>query len=228
MLPPGLLLLAACATTHLPASAQMYKWTDAQGTVHYTDTPPPAQKASQIKAPSAGASGQNCKAPCPTNWRAPSRPARSRCTPPRNRPAPAATRAALLLRARGVPYTEKTVNTDEDKEQLRKLAGKLELPLLVVGSRKVAGFQDAAWQDALSSAAYPRSAQLPPGYQYARRSRPRPPACPRRPRARRTRRHPTRPRPGPPNSSRAARPREKLRLPPSAARFSILTHRTHP
>jgi glutaredoxin len=163
--PPGLLLLAACASTHLPASAQMYKWTDAQGTVHYTDTPPPAQKASQIKAPSAGASGQPAALPYELARAVKASPvtlyttAQSAC--------PACDRGRALLRARGVPYTEKTVNTDDDKEQLRKLAGKLELPLLVVGSRKVAGFQDAAWQDALSAAAYPRSAQLPPGYQYA-------------------------------------------------------------
>jgi glutaredoxin len=159
---PGLLL--ACVSAQIPAAAQMYKWTDAQGSDHYTDTPPPAQKASQIKAPSAGASGQTAlpyelaravKASPVTLYTT----AQSACA--------ACDQGRLLLRARGVPYTEKTVNTDEDKEQLRKLAGKLELPLLVVGSRTVAGFQDAAWQDALTVAAYPRPAQLPPGYQFA-------------------------------------------------------------
>jgi glutaredoxin len=164
---PGLMLLA-CLSAQAPASAQVYKWTDAQGTVHYTDTPPPAQKASQLRPQSAGGAGQNggqgalpyelaraVKASPVTLYTT----TQSGC--------PGCEQGRGLLRARGIPYTEKTVNTDEDKEQLRRLAGKLELPLLVVGSRKVAGFQDTAWQDALTSAAYPRSAQLPPGYQYA-------------------------------------------------------------
>jgi glutaredoxin len=158
---PGLLLLLACASS----SAQVYKWTDAQGTVHYTDTPPPQQRASQLKPPSAGTSGETAALPYELARAVKASPVtlytttQSSCT--------GCDLGRVLLRARGVPYLEKTVDTDEDKEALRRLAGKLELPLLVVGSRKVAGFQDAAWQEALTSAAYPRSAQLPSGYQYA-------------------------------------------------------------
>jgi glutaredoxin len=159
---PGLIVLA-CACPHLSAVAQMYKWTDAQGTVHYTDTPP-ARQASQIGAPSAGPAAQ-ASLPYELARAVKANPvtlyttAQSACG--------GCDQGRALLHARGVPYTEKTVNTGEDNEQLRKLTGQLELPLLVVGSRKVAGFQDAAWQDALTAAAYPRSAQLPPGYQYA-------------------------------------------------------------
>jgi glutaredoxin len=161
---PGLLLLASCLAAPLSASAQVYKWTDAQGTVHYTDTPPPQQRASQLKPPSPGDAGQGAlpyelaravKA-SPVTLYTTTRPACAGCDQGR-----------ALLRARGIPYTEKTVDTDEDKEQLRQLSGKLELPLLVVGRRKLTGFHDAAWQSALSAAAYPRSAQLPSGYQFA-------------------------------------------------------------
>jgi glutaredoxin len=159
---PGLLLLLAC----LPAYSQVYKWTDAQGTVHYTDTPPPAQQASRIRTPAPGASsGQPAALPYELARAVKASPVtlytttQSACA--------GCERGRALLHARGIPFTEKTVDSDADKEQLRQLTGKLELPLLVVGSRKVAGFQDAAWQDALSAAAYPRSAQLPRGYQYA-------------------------------------------------------------
>jgi glutaredoxin len=73
-----------------------------------------------------------------------------------------------LLRERGVPFTEYTVNTADDEKQLHQVSGgKSELPLLLVGKRKITGFQAAAWQEALSSAAYPRQTSLPPGYQYA-------------------------------------------------------------
>jgi glutaredoxin len=165
---PGFVLLFAC----LSASAQMYKWTDAQGTVHYSDTPPPQQRADQIRTPSAGQGGQNSGqngAPRALPYELARAVKASPVTlyTTTQTACPGCEQGRLLLRARGIPYTEKTVNTDEDKEQLRSVAGKLELPLLVVGSRKVAGFQDAAWQDALSAAAYPRSAQVPPGYQFA-------------------------------------------------------------
>lgn len=159
------LFLLACASS----SAQVYKWTDAKGTVHYTDTPPPAghlKKAGELKAPSVADSGQGGQAlpyelaravkASPVTLYTTTQTACAGCDQGR-----------LLLRARGIPYSEKTVDTGEDREQLRQLTGKLELPVLVVGSRKIAGFQDAAWQDALSAVAYPRSAQLPRGYRYA-------------------------------------------------------------
>jgi len=161
---PGFLLLASCLAVPLLSGAQVYKWTDAQGTVHYTDTPPPQQRASQLKPPSPGDAGQaalpyelaRAVKASPVTLYTTTRPACAGCDQGR-----------ALLRARGIPYTEKTVDTDEDKEQLRQLSGKMELPLLVVGSRKLTGFQDAAWQAALNAAAYPRSAQLPSGYQFA-------------------------------------------------------------
>jgi glutaredoxin len=164
---PGLMLLAC-----LPAFSQVYKWTDAQGTVHYSDTPPPAQPSSQIRTPPAGAAGPNGgqnAAPRALPYELARAVKASPVTlyTTTQIACPGCQQGRSMLRARGIPYTEKTVDTGEDKEQLRQLTGKLELPVLVVGSRKVAGFQDAAWQEALSAGAYPRSTQLPPGYQYA-------------------------------------------------------------
>jgi glutaredoxin len=163
MLPglPGLLCLFACLPAHLPAAAQVYKWTDAQGTVHYGDTPP-QQRATQLE-PAAPAEAAQAKLPYELARAVKLHPVTLYTTADCG----GCDQGRALLRARGIPYTEKTVATDADKEQLRQLTGKLELPLLVVGSRKIAGFQDAAWQDALNTAAYPRRTQLPPGYQYA-------------------------------------------------------------
>jgi hypothetical protein len=46
------LTLALCLVA-LPATAELYKWTDESGKVHYSDQPPPAsvKKAETIKAP---------------------------------------------------------------------------------------------------------------------------------------------------------------------------------
>ena len=61
MLPPGfriaLLLLGFIA---LPASAQLYKWTDANGRIQYSDRPPTHQHAQKI-----GRSGVSIPTPAP-------------------------------------------------------------------------------------------------------------------------------------------------------------------
>src|SRR5690606_26956911 len=69
-----------------------------------------------------------------------------------------------LLNARGVPFTEKTVATNADIAQLRQVSGDVQLPLLLVGGERQTGFSDSAWANALSSAGYPASSKLPPGY----------------------------------------------------------------
>lgn len=43
---PSLTALALCLAA-LPATAQMYKWVDAQGKAHYSDQPPPAAAKAQ-------------------------------------------------------------------------------------------------------------------------------------------------------------------------------------
>jgi hypothetical protein len=96
--------------------------------------------------------------------------------------APAATRAGFCCARAASPTPKKPSTPTRTRNSCAASTGKLELPLLVVGSRKLAGFQDAAWQEALSAAAYPRSAQLPPATSLQRRNRPQ--ACRRRPRAR--------------------------------------------
>jgi glutaredoxin len=151
----ALLVLVAGAAA---AQGQMYKWKDAAGVIHYSDTPPPAGQAKVLR---------------PDN-----RPDVAPALPyelaraVRNHPVTlytttrcgACDQGRALLRARGIPFAEKTVNTAQDQQQLRSIGGRDELPLLVVGSRQVSGFQDAAWNDALDAAAYPRKTMLPPGY----------------------------------------------------------------
>jgi glutaredoxin len=167
---PGLaasLFLLACASS----SAQVYKWTDAKGTVHYTDTPPPRQAARELGTSSSGTpgqgSGQSGGQALPYELARAVKASPVTLYTTTQTACAACEQGRLLLRARGIPYLEKTVDTGEDQEQLRQLTGKLELPVLAVGKRNIAGFQDAIWQDALSAAAYPRSAQLPRGYRYA-------------------------------------------------------------
>ena len=156
----ALLVIAEAAAA---AAAQIYKWKDEHGVTHYGDTPPPRVKSDMLRTDK------------PAPARAPILPyelARAVQAAPvvlyTTARCDACDEGRSLLRTRGIPFSERTVNTAQDQQQLEKLSGgKSELPLLLVGSRAITGFQATAWNEALSSAAYPRQTMLPPTYQFA-------------------------------------------------------------
>ncbi len=72
--------------------------------------------------------------------------------------------ARNLLVNRGVPFTERTVSSNEDIDALRKLSGDASLPFGTIGSQRMAGFSDTEWMQYLDMAGYPKQSQLPPSY----------------------------------------------------------------
>ncbi|RZI41370.1 glutaredoxin family protein [Herbaspirillum sp. HC18] len=142
------------------AHAQLYKWVGPDGKVTYSDSAPPsAAKRVETKPMAVGSvsasdfpfevaeamksspvtlySGKNC-APCDEGRK--------------------------LLNNRGIPFTEKTVSSNEDIAQYRQAGGDNQLPLLIIGRNKERGFEPGAWNSALSSAGYPESNRLPKNY----------------------------------------------------------------
>ncbi len=75
--------------------------------------------------------------------------------------------ARNYLRNRGVPHTEKTIKTTEDFEALKLLSPNGNVPVLMVGKRKSAGFASTAWGEMLTEAGYPVASKLPRDYQFA-------------------------------------------------------------
>lgn len=69
-----------------------------------------------------------------------------------------------LLRARGVPFSEKTVSSIQDTEAFQKLSGSNSLPFLTIGAQQVAGFSAADWTDYLTAAGYPERSRLPANF----------------------------------------------------------------
>ncbi|MBS7806345.1 glutaredoxin family protein [Variovorax sp. PCZ-1] len=69
-----------------------------------------------------------------------------------------------MLRNRGIPFTERTVESNDDFEALKRLSGASSLPLATVGSQQMKGFSDAEWTQFLDAAGYPKTSQLPTGY----------------------------------------------------------------
>jgi glutaredoxin len=68
------------------------------------------------------------------------------------------------LSSRGIPFTERTVSSDDDVQALIRLAGAPRLPVLTIGGQQLKGFSDSEWSQYLDAAGYPRSSQLPSGY----------------------------------------------------------------
>jgi len=148
------------------AAAQLYQWKDAQGRTQYSDQPPPPsirnvqQKSFKGNVIEVGESfsAKTAREKYPVTLYA------SDC-------GPLCDQARQLLTARGIPFSSKDPQASpEAQAELKKLTGQSRVPVLVVGSDKVDGFESGQWQAALDRAGYPKSA--PPG------SKPVPPAAP--------------------------------------------------
>lgn len=69
-----------------------------------------------------------------------------------------------LLTSRGVPFSEKTVNTNEDGEALQRISGANSLPFVTIGGQQIKGFSDSEWTQFLNAAGYPKTSALPASY----------------------------------------------------------------
>ncbi|WP_059754303.1 glutaredoxin family protein [Thiobacillus denitrificans] len=155
----GLIMMAvwvAVASAPL-AAAQLYQWKDAQGRTVYSDQPPPPSiknaqqksfKGSVIEVGESYAT-KTAREKNPVTLYA------SACGAPCDQ-------ARQLLTERGVPFSNKDPQASpESQAELQKLTGRLSVPVLVVGSDKIDGFETGQWQAMLDRAGYPKSA--PPG-----------------------------------------------------------------
>jgi len=70
-----------------------------------------------------------------------------------------------LLAKRGVPYTERVAETNEDREAWVRLIGGTEAPALKVGEQILRGYTQVTWEETLSVAGYPAQSALPSNYQ---------------------------------------------------------------
>lgn len=153
---PLLLFLLCAASAH----AQLYKWVGPDGKVTYTDTPPPAS-AKQVESKSIAAGGPGgSDFPYELSEPVKSHPVTiytaSKCVP--------CDEGRKLLDSRGIPFTEKTVNSSEDIARLREIGGDTQLPLLIIGRTTQKGFSADGWGGILTAAGYPEASKLPKNY----------------------------------------------------------------
>lgn len=157
-------LLATLLMTLGSANAQaqsVYRIVGPDGKVTFSDRPPAdATSAQAARAPSVGPAANNAELPFGLRQVVSRFPVTlytgSDCAP--------CVSARNLLAQRGVPFTERTVSTNEDIAALQRLSGNASLPFGTVGGQQLAGFSDTEWTRYLDAAGYPKQSQLPPSY----------------------------------------------------------------
>jgi glutaredoxin len=166
-------IVAACATfawalgsfSSNVQAQQLYRSVGADGKVTFSDQPPPTSpngknsvarngkfkdepgtgnsvlpadlRSTTAKFPVTIYTGKDC-APCNT--------------------------ARSALNARGIPFTEKTIDTNEDIDSLSRLFGSATLPSATIGGQQLKGYSDQEWTQYLDAAGYPKTSILPAAY----------------------------------------------------------------
>ena len=159
-----MLKLLRCAPLLLVAlhSHAQYKVTAPDGKVTYTDRPP-ISTDSKVTAINARSGASEVSLPLDLR-RAVSRypvalfVAGAACEP--------CDTARQFLRQRGIPFSERQVQTPEDNDALERLSGGRDAPTLSIGTQILRGLSPEIWGSYLDAAGYPRESQLPANYQY--------------------------------------------------------------
>jgi len=146
-------LALAFAGAALAQTAQVYRYTDTDGRIVYSDrAPPPAAKNIQPKRLGANYI-ETSELPLATQQATERFPVTlytydcgGICAS-----------AEALLNRRGVPYTTVIVTEGANAAKLQSISGEQRVPVLQIGDKVEKGFLDSRWQAALDEAGYPKT-----------------------------------------------------------------------
>jgi glutaredoxin-like YruB-family protein len=145
-----------------PASAEMYRWVDANGVVTFRDTPPPrtAKKSSKVKV----YSDSDFDA-APDQESTPAKPSPKRAAAPEAQGEHAAAKnqrfngtveiyvtdwcgyckqAQAYMKRKGIPYVAYNIEKDSAANKRHEELGGRGVPLIIIGSNKMSGFSAEA------------------------------------------------------------------------------------
>lgn len=155
-------LLAGVALLACTPAWALYKVVGPDGKVTYTDRPPTADQG-KVVAPAGGSEDSgagNAALPYALRTAAAKFPVvlytTANCEP--------CDRGRDLLRTRGIPFRERTAQTQADLDAWVRLVGSQQAPALSVGGQVLRGLQVDAWHNYLDAAGYPRESRLPANY----------------------------------------------------------------
>jgi glutaredoxin len=157
----GLLLFLVLAFAVSSACAQMYRWVDQSGQVHYTDTPPPPAAAKSVQQKKLGGSViETSQLPFQLQEAIRSYPVVLYTSPSCK---DGCEQARELLAKRGIPFREISVFDDDSNAVLKKASGTNQVPTLTVGSQVQIGYEPGGFNSLLDTAGYPKTAINLPG-----------------------------------------------------------------
>ncbi len=162
---PDLRHVALCLMLALPALAAwgQYKIVQPDGSITYTDRPPTGGDARVIPmGRDAAATSKDAATPAavlPLELR--QIVARYPVVLYTTTECPPCDAGRRLLQQRGVPYTERSVSSDEDVAALERAVGGRSLPALTIGAQQLRGLAEPDWIAYLDAAGFPRESRLP-------------------------------------------------------------------
>ena len=139
------------------AACAQYKIVGPDGKVTYTDRPPTAQARPEPGAAAPGAGpAANGQLPYETRQAMSRFPvnlyAAKTCAP--------CDQARAWLKARNVPFTEFSVDTDGDVRALQARFNDSTVPVITVGGQSLRGFNQSELESTINAAGYPQQARL--------------------------------------------------------------------
>lgn len=152
-----LLMTLACASVQAQG---VYRIVGPDGKVTFSDRPPADATAQPARSANEAPADTNGALPYQLRQIANRFPVTlytgSDCQP--------CTSARNLLTSRGVPFTERTVSSNEDIAALQRLSGGSGLPFGTIGGQQLAGYSEGEWVQYLDAAGYPKQSALPRNY----------------------------------------------------------------
>ncbi len=162
----ALLLGSAALFCTLDAQAQVYRIVGPDGKVTFSDKPPVNAQQGKVATTGTGAAAaasSNGSLPFELRQIVTKYPvvlySAAQCAP--------CDTGRNLLTSRGVPFTERTIITNEDRAALQRQMGDMSLPYLTVGGQRIRGMAESEWTQYLDAAGYPKASALPAGYKNA-------------------------------------------------------------
>jgi len=139
----------------LPAdvAAQIRCWTTESGSRECSDMPPPpnARSISEVRGRAGRIEGQESFAQRQASDRFPVTLWSNDCGEP-------CTNARKLLASRGVPFSDRNPAQPALQEEFKRITkGQMQVPMLIVGTSSLIGFEEGQWNSTLDAAGYARS-----------------------------------------------------------------------
>ncbi len=135
-------------------AGELYRSVDKEGKVHYSDSPlPDTEDVEELKF--AKEPAQDESLPYETQRARQNFPVTLYSIPSCES---ACTQARDLLHKRGIPFTEKSLVTQEEIDAFRKDSGDSQVPAITIGKTWLKGFLAEQWNSELDIAGYPKKA----------------------------------------------------------------------